>query len=346
LDAAEAAEVVVAVAEAAVAGAHAEAEAHAAEAERPGEAVEGDNVGADLAAKVAMLSPAAGVEEAHVPAEAGEVARDRVAPAPVVVLAVAADFVAELPAALEGAEALAAAREVELGVEIDRQRCHLAAMSLETDPVEVEIVRVASVDQVESGTVRAASVGRVESGIVRAASVGQEVLRIDLVASVGRVESGTVRAASADQEVLQIGRVASVDRAESGIVRAASVDQVVSEIGPVDPEESRIGQAWEAQLALVLGPVSEQDSRIDPELATAHSSEIALGTPATDSAIVLISRTTAVIASKIVVTVLKTVRTTAVTASRIAVIALKTVRRTAATDLKMRVIGLRTGAIG
>jgi hypothetical protein len=199
---------------------------------------------------------------------------------------------------------LAAAREVELGVEIDRQHCRLAAMSLETDRVEVEIVPVASVD-------------RVESGIVRAASGDQEVLRIDLVASV-------------DQEVLRIGLV-------------ASVGQVVSPIGleSIDPEPElaidpeltiapalEIDPVSEVPLARALGPVSEQDSRVDPELATAHSSGIALGTAATDSGIVLISRTIAVIASKIVVTVLKTVR------------------RTAETDLKMRVIGLRTGAIG
>lgn len=288
-----------------VVGAHRLAEA---ELERPGEA--GDNVGADLAAAVAMRSPADEVEQAHVPAEAGEVevARDRVAPPPVVV---AGDFVAELPAALEGAEALAAAREVELGVEIDRQPCHLAAMSLETDRVEVEIVRVASVDQ--------------------------EVLQIVRVASVDRVESGTVRAALEDQEVSQIGLVASVGQ----VVLPIGLESIAPEPElAIDPELTiapalEIDPVSEVPLALALGLVSEQGSRIDPELGTAHSSEIALGTAATESAIVLVSRTTAVTASKIAGIVLQTVRRTAAIGSR-----------TVATDLKIAVIALRTGAIG
>ena len=133
------------------------------------------------------------------------------------------------------------------------------------------------------------------------ASVDQEALEIGPVVL-------------ADREASEIDPVASVAREELRIVRAASVDQEALEIDP----ELGIDLAWEGPFALALGLVSEQDSRIDPELGTAHSSEIALGTAATDSAIVLISRTTAVTASKIAGIVLKTARRTAVTDSKTA----------------------------
>jgi len=267
-------------------------------------------------------------------AEAGEAeaAHARVPPVPVV----AADFVAELPVALEAAEGLVAVREAEPVAAIDRQLCHLVGMSLGTDraalaaPEVLGIGLVASVGQV-------ALVGPEESEIGRAASVDQEVLQIDLVASVGRVESGTVRAALEDQEVLRIGLVASVGQ----VVLPIGLESIDPEPElAIDPELTiapalEIDPVSEVPSALALGLVSEQDSRIDPELGTAHSSEIALGTAATDSAIVLISRTTAVTASKIAGIVLKTVRRTAAIGSR-----------TVATGLKIAVIALRTGAIG
>jgi hypothetical protein len=244
---------------------------------------------------VAVRAVAPGLREAAPgQPEEGEVeaAPVRAMRAPVV----AADFVAELPAALEAAEAPAVARGVESAAAIDRQLCHLAAMSLET--------------------------GRVGS------EIGPE--------------------ASADREALQIGRAAlavPAAREELQIDRAVSV---AWEALAIDPE---LG------IGLVSGPVLEPaleqglvlESQIDLGSATAHSSEIALGTAAIKSAIVATSRTTGVtvsateeIALRIAVIVLKTVRKTEVTASKTVAIVLITVEiasKIAVTDLKTAVIG-------
>ena len=180
------------------------------------------------------------------------------------------------------------------------------------------------------------------------------------VASVVRVVSEIGPAALADQVALQIVRVALVDdREASAIDPAALVALAELEIVRAAPEELQIGpvvsvaQAVSAidpelgidlvpEEGLALGPVSARDSRIDPELATAHSSAIALGTVATDSATEAISRTTGAIALKIAVIVLKTVRRIAATDSTTVVIGW----RTAGTGSKIEVIASRTVEIG
>ena len=276
-----------------------------------GEEVRGVAVAPEEEAIARLPGVGAERQAAHDPGEAArglaEAGVVEAAPVPVV----AADFVAELPVALEAAEGLVAVREAESVVAIDRQLCHLVGMSLGTDRAALAAPEVLGIGRV-------ALVGLVELQIGPVVSVDREALQIDPVASVDRVAS-------------EIVRVASVAREEFRIVRAASVDQEAWEIDP----ELGIDLAWEGPLALALGLVSEQDSRIDPELGTARSSEIALGTAATDSAIVLISRTTAVTALKIAGIALKTARRT-----------VGTDWRTAATDSKTEVTGSTTGAIG
>jgi hypothetical protein len=178
-------------------------------ARRPG-------VGAVLAAEP-DLEAALGQAEVRDPVEADEVAAVLVPAAPVVV----ADFVAELPAAPEAAEELVAAKEVELEVEMDRQRCHLAATSQATDRAVSGIVRVASVERAVSETGQVVSADREALPIVRVASEDRVELEIAQAESVARVASGIDpvasedRVASAEWEALAIGRVALVDRVVS-----------------------------------------------------------------------------------------------------------------------------------
>jgi hypothetical protein len=127
----------------------------------------------------------------------------------------------------------------------------------------------------------------------------------------------------ADPEALQIGRVASV----------------AQEVSAIDPE---LGIDLVSEEGLVLGPVLARGWRIDPELAIVHSSAIALGTEATDSATEAISRTTGAIALKIAAIVLKTVRRIAETDSRTVVIGWTT----AGTGSKIEVIASRTAETG
>jgi hypothetical protein len=151
-------------------------------------------VEAEEAAGVVVVA-GVGVEQLGEEVHAVEGAPVRVAPNPLV----AADFVAELPVALEAAEGLVAVREAESVAAIDRQLCHRVEMSLATD--------------------RAALAALVESGIGRGASVA-------LVALAGPE-------ASADREVLEIGQGVLVDRLALQIDPVASVDRVASEIGRV-----------------------------------------------------------------------------------------------------------------
>ena len=262
---------------------------------------------------------ALGQVEARDPVEAAEVAAARV---PVALApGAAADIGAELPAALEAAEAWAAA--------IDRQRSHLAATSRGTGRVDL----VGAIDR-ESETGPVASVGRVVSEIGPAALADQVALQIVRVALVD------------DREASAIDPAALVALAELEIVRAAPeelqigpVVSVAQAVSAIDPE---LGIDLVPEEGLALGPVSARDSRIDRELATAHSSAIALGTVATDSATEAISRTTGAIALKIAVIVLKTVRRIAATDSTTVVIGW----RTAGTGSKIEVIASRTVEIG
>jgi hypothetical protein len=306
LDAAEVGGAVVAAAEAA-------AEARGAEGAPEEEAIE---------RRPGVAATAA--EEAHEPAahDLEAVGEEEGAPVRALDLVVVADFAAELPAAREVAEELAAqgaavsaaAKEVELAAEIDRQRCHLVAMSLETD-------------QAESGIVQAALVVRAALGIVPLASAELGVWEIVRAALADRVVSETDRAeleASADQVVLPID-LASIDRELELAIDPASTTGLALETDPVSVEP------WER----ASGPELEQALRIDRAEVTVLSWATALGIEATDSAIEVTLPTTGAIVLKIAEIVLKTVRRTAVIVSRTA----GTDWRIAATDLKTVVIG-------
>jgi hypothetical protein len=153
-------------------------------------------------------------EAARGQAEVGEVEVARV-PAGLAPAA-AADFVAELPVALEGAEELAA-REVESAAGVDLQLCHLAAMSLVTD--------------------------RVVLGIGPVAPVVSVIDRVDPAVS----ETGRV-----DPVALRIGRAASIAQGVSAIEQELGIDPVpVGQLGPVleqgwriDPGEAT-AHSWE-----------------------------------------------------------------------------------------------------
>jgi hypothetical protein len=229
----------------------------------------GEARGAEAAPEAAAIVRRPGV--AATPVEgAGEVEG---APVRALDLAVVADFVAELAAAREVAEELAAAKEVELAAEIDRQRCPLVAMSLETD-------------QAESGIVQAASVVRAAPRIVPAAWGIGPVELVDLVVS-GTGQAGSV---AVEGPVVLLIDLASIDpEPELAIDPALEIDLV--------SEEPSV-------------PVLERGLRIDRGEAIAHSSGTALGTEATDWATAETLPITGVIASRIAGIVLKTVRRT------------------------------------
>jgi hypothetical protein len=112
---------------------------------------------------------------------------------------------------------VAPADNVEAEAEIDRQRCHLAATSLETDQtlaaleagivLELEIARVASASPAASGD-------QVESGIGPVALVAQEALEIVPVV----------------REGLQIDREASVDQVVSEIVQELEIARASADL--------------------------------------------------------------------------------------------------------------------
>jgi hypothetical protein len=197
---------------------------------------------------------------------------------------------------------------VELAAEIDRQRCHLVAMSLETDQAESAIVQAALVVRAAPGIVPAASADRVVWETGRAgsvASVGQVVLLID---------------------------PASIDLEPELAIDPASTTGLALETDPVSAEP------WER----ASGPELERALRIDRAEVTVLSWATALGIEATDSAIAVTLPITGAIVLTIAEIVLKTVRRTVVIGSRTAATVSKTGAidwRTAATDLKTVVIG-------